>query len=162
MIPLSWRIGAVAALVAALFAAGYASGHKHAKAQWALADAVRAQAESAAILKRVAENAKIETQQAADNAAITKAKNEDLAPVRAAIAAAPRLRVGPAVCPGHAPAPDPTGAGGGAAADPGAGLVRQDVDRDIRALMTTVEDALATGRACQQFVAANGMGEAPK
>lgn len=156
MIPLAWRAGAAAVIMAALFAFGYAKGSKSVKAQWARADAVRVQAESTAILARVADNAKLETKQAADNAAITKAFNEQISTVSAALASARRMRV-PAFCP-RSPAPaNPESPGSGNAADPESWLLDGSVDRDIKAMMLQTEEVAATGRACQAFVRANGM-----
>jgi hypothetical protein len=110
-----------------------------------------------ATVGRIRENAVEATKQQSINLTITEAKNEELAPVRARIAAAPGVRVGPALCGGSAPAPEAPSAQGGNGADPPGRVVRSDVDRDIRALKLAVEEAFGAGRACQAWAVANGM-----
>lgn len=158
VIPLPWKIGAAAALLAA--AAGavlaygahkYDQGHEAAISQRAAQDAV-------AIINRTSENAATAAAQGAINLKITGIKNEELAPVRARIADAPSVRVGAAICPGRpAATTEAKSAAGGDRTDPPAGLVRSDIDRDIRALKIAVEEDLATGRACQRFLEENGL-----
>lgn len=122
------------------------------------ADAIkeRAQADATAVQKRTTENATVAVRQVVTNATITEKKNEELAPVRERIVTQ-RVYVGAAIC-GDGPA-GPTeaeDAAGGDGADPARRLVRADVERDIRALKIRVEEALATGRACQAWGAENG------
>lgn len=154
---LVWRVLAALSIATVLFVSGYAYGYRHEKTAWALADAARVLAGNAAIINRVADNANEASVQKSHNAEITKEKNDQLGPVHISIAATPRLRSGAAFCPGFTSPANPPGTGGSVVTDPGGGLVRADADRDIRALMVAVEGALATGRACQAFVLANGM-----
>lgn len=156
VIPLSWKIGASLALCGVLWA-GYEGWHHHVYQQGRTDERTdRAAADAKAVGLRLTENIATEKKQSADNAEITKAKNEELAPVVARIASAPRLRVGTAVC-RPAPAPDAQSSSSSPVPDPEAGMVRPDVDRDIRALKIKVEEAFATGRACQAFLEKNGL-----
>jgi hypothetical protein len=152
------RAGA-AVLLAVAVAAGvlfygahqYESGHDAAVSERAARDLV-------AVVTRTKNNAVLSIKQDAINSIITKAKNEELDPVRSRIAAAPGVRVGAAICPGGPAAPAQTeSAAGSDGADPPGRLVRPDVDRDIRALKLAIEDDLATGRACQRFLQENGL-----
>ncbi|MDK6079544.1 hypothetical protein [Massilia varians] len=116
----------------------------------------RVRADAAAVQKRTAENATEAVRQVATNATITEKKHEELAPVRERIVTR-RVYVGSAICgdgpPGPAEAED---AGGSDSTDSAGRLVRADVERDIKALTLLVEEALATGRACQAWGAENG------
>jgi prophage endopeptidase len=156
MNPTLLKVVAVALLVSGLIgayqwriSAAYEHGHETAIAE-------RAASDLKAVTRRVTENAAIAVKQTADNAVITKAKNEELTPVRARIAAAPRLRVGTGVCNGSAAATEAQSPASGDSGDPAGRLVREDVDRDIRALKLKVEEGFATGRACQAFLDTNG------
>jgi hypothetical protein len=127
----------------------YDSGHAAAVAERAAADAV-------AVLKRNADNAVKAADQAQTNSIITKAKNEDLAPVRERIVTQ-RVYVGSAICDGPSAPAQTESAAGRDGTDPPGRLVRQDVERDIVALKLAVEEDLATGRACQAFIEKNGL-----
>lgn len=155
VIPLSWKIGAAAALVG-LLALGHVvrvhAAHADGRAE---AIAERAANDAKAVAARIRENAVTGDRQDAVNTIITKAKNEELAPVLHRIAA-DRVRVGPAICGPAAPAKAESAAGGDRADPPGR-LVREDIERDLRALKEAVEQDLATGRACQAFVRENGL-----
>ena len=155
-IPVAWKIGAALALATAL-AAGAVAYHSHVwHAGYDSAVSVRAASDLRATLARQKDNAVLATKQTTINLGITKAKNEELAPV-AAVIATRRVRVGPAICSGPAaPAQAESAAGGDSADSPGR-LVREDVERDIRALKLAVEQDLATGRACQTFIESNGL-----
>lgn len=156
MIPLPYRLAAVAALIGALFGAGYWMGFKHERAAWAADVVKREKAEASAIIERTAENVKLAAQQASDNAAITKAHDEELASVRARLAASERMRR-PAFC-GGTPAPaQAESAASSTPADPPSGLLPVEVDRDIKALVLQTEEIAATARACQAFIHDNGM-----
>ncbi|WP_317201501.1 hypothetical protein [Janthinobacterium sp.] len=157
LIPLPYRCLMLAVLAIALTGFGYVKGVSHEQAKDTAAQAVRVQAQDAAILARVASNTKIATQQAAYSAAITKAKDEEMSAVRAALAQSGRVRVGAALCGGPAAPAQAAGASGGDGGDPAGRLVRDDLERDIKALELRVEQALATGRACQAFVRDNGL-----
>lgn len=130
--------------------AAYDQGH-------AAAVTERAAADLAAAVGRVVENDVLAVQQRATNAAITKVKNEELAPVFARVDAAPGLRRPRAICDSPARAPETPSAAGSDSADPPGRLVREDVDRDLRTLIKDVEQDLATGRACQAFLERNGL-----
>lgn len=106
---------------------------------------------------RVRDNAVEATKQQSINLKITESKNAELAPVVRTIYV-DRVRVGAASC-GPAATPETESARGGNGADSAGRLVREDVERDTRALELRVEEALATGRACQAWAVANGMGE---
>lgn len=129
----------------------YDAGH-------AAAVAERAQVDAAAVLKRTRENATQATRQHETNAHITKEKDDEIADLRRRLAAAPRLRVGPSVCPDRPAAPaqaeSPAGSDG---ADPSPRLVSSRADADFKQLIEAVEQDLATGRACQAFVRENGL-----
>jgi hypothetical protein len=129
----------------------YDAGH-------AAAIAERAAADAAAVLKRVHENVAVAARQDETNTTITKEKDDEIADLRRRLAVAPRLRVGPSVCPDRPAAPaQAQGAAGGDGADPSAGLVSSRADADFKQLIQDVEQDLATGRACQAFVRENGL-----
>lgn len=115
----------------------------------------RAAADAIAYLHRTEENVVLAQNQGAAYLKITEVKNEELAPVRERIVVE-RVRVGTAIC-GPAPATEDAGAGGRNEADPAGRLVRDDVDRDIKALKIAVEEHLATGRACQAVLREKGL-----
>jgi hypothetical protein len=118
----------------------------------------RAQADAAAVLKRTRENAAQAAHQDETNTHITKEKDDEIADLRRRLAAAPRLRVGPSVCPDRPSAPaHAQGPAGGDGADPSAGLVSARADADFKQLIQDVEQDLATGRACQAFIEKNGL-----
>lgn len=129
----------------------YQAGH-------AAAVAERAAADAAATLARTRDNAKVAARQAQTNSTITKEKDDEIADLRRRLAAAPRLRVGPAVCPDRPAASTETAStAGGDGADPSGRLVSARADADLRQLIEAVETDLATGRACQRFLIENGL-----
>lgn len=158
LIPWYWKAGAALALVAFAAAGVLAYGaHKWQQGHDA-AVAERAARDAVAILQRTRDNAVLSIKQDAINTILTRKKDEELAPVRSRIAAAPSVRVGPAICPSAASTiAQAKGPAGGDGADSPSRLVRPDVDRDIRALKLAVEEDLATGRACQKFLHQNGL-----
>lgn len=115
----------------------------------------RAARDAAAIVARVRDNAALSIKQENINQIITRTKNEELAPVVQRIYV-DRVRVGAGTC-GPASAAAAQGASVSDETDPPSRLVRDDVERDTRALTEAVEQDLATGRACQAFVRENGM-----
>lgn len=142
--------------VALMLAAVGAAYHHHVHQQgYDAAVADRAARDLVAVLRRTDENVSMAAAQGAININLTKAKNEELAPVRERIVTE-RVRVGTGICPA-AGTPDPEGAAGSDGTDPPGRLVRSDIERDIRALKLAVEEDLATGRACQSFVRDNDM-----
>jgi hypothetical protein len=156
LIPLSWKIGAVAVLLVLLSVGhvarvrhAYTTGHEAAVTERAAADAL-------AVSKRLKENAATGVKQAASNATITKVKNEEIAPVRERIVTK-RVYVGSAICSGPTTPTDSKSAASSDGTNPSGRLVRADVERDIRALKLAVEEDLATGRACQSFLRDNSL-----
>lgn len=124
------------------------------------ADAITARAavDAAAMLKRAKENIVVAARQDEANVTITKEKDDEIADLHRRLAAAPRLRVGPSVCPDRPAAPTQAqGPASGDGADPSAGLVSSRADADFKQLIEAVEQDLATGRACQAFVRENGL-----
>jgi len=156
LIPLSWKIGAVAVLLALLTIGHVARVHHADAAGYARAVKDRAASDALAVAARLKENGAKAVQQAAANVAITKAKNEEIAPVARRIAA-DRVRVGPAICSGPTSPTEPKSAASSDGTNPSGRLVRPDVERDIRALKLAVEEDLATGRACQAFLRENSL-----
>lgn len=153
-IPTLWKVGAALALVAAVVAGGAAyRSHVYDKG-YAQAVADRKASDLVAITTRNKDNAALAVKQDATNIKIEKVKNEELAPVRDRIVTR-RVYVGTGICGPAAPAKTEDAAGSDRDDSPGR-LVRPDIDRDIRALKLQVEEALATGRACQQFGKENG------
>lgn len=150
---------AVIAAVLGLFASGVKVGGDRIQAKWDAAEKSRIAADNAALLSRIRNNERIAEQQELDRQRITKAHHDELAKVRADIARshASGLRVGAAICDGFTRAAEAESASDSHGTNPGGGLVRHDVGRDIAALKLRVEEALAAGRACQAFITAEGM-----
>lgn len=154
------RILAGAILLVALLLAGWLAARHYGAEQFAAgaaaAIAERARADVDAVLARTRENAALAARQVEANTNITKEKDDEIADLRQRLAAAGRLRVGTAVCPGRPASPtDPEGAAGSDGADPSARLVSARADADFKQLILDVETDLATGRACQAFVRQN-------
>lgn len=163
MIPVAptflWRAGAAVVIVLAALVTGWIKGAAHEQAKHQVAEARRVEAQQGAILARLAENRAELAHQKAVNADITKGKNDEIRDLTARITAAGRLRVGTAICGGPAgtPAPDVPGSGDGA--DQAGRLVREDVDRDLKALIVAMETDAATGRACQAAAREHGFAD---
>ena len=140
-------------------AQGVAQGRAAVQALWNIDKKTRAAAETKAVAQRATENLAQARQQAIKSAAIKKVYDDEISDVLARLAAAERMRK-PAFCASAGPAAPAgaVGAEGGAAADPGGGLLPDAVARDIQALILQTEEVAATGRACQAFVVRNGMG----
>jgi len=154
-----WLSGLIVA--AMLLAVGglavHAYGVRRYDAGHAAATAERARADDAAARRRQQENTALAAQQAASNATITEKKHDEVQPVRERIVTQ-RVYVGAAVCGDRSAAPaEAQGTAGGDGTDPPGRLVRPDVERDIVALKLAVEEDLATGRACQAVLQAEGM-----
>lgn len=152
-----WRYS-VLALAALLVAAGLGIVCAHRAGDregFERATSERAARDAVAVFARVHENAVESARQININQIITRTKNEELSPVVQRIYV-DRVRVGPGTC-GPAGTADANGTGGSDGADSPGRLVRDDVERDTRALTEAVEQDLATGRACQAFVRENGM-----
>lgn len=132
------------------FAAGWWLGAGRVQGKWDASKAQIAQAQDAAIIQRVTENQALIDKNAADNAAITKAKNEEIAAVRSSLAVS--LRRGAGICARPASAPEVPATGSSDAASAPSELFRPDIDRDLRATMMEMEEVASTARACQSFV----------
>jgi hypothetical protein len=145
----------VLAIVGTLGVRGYGAHEFHA-GELAEQEAQRGRA-LVATVARVQDNAVEASKQQSINLTVTEKKHEELAPVIRAVYV-DRVRVGAASC-GPAAGTETQGTSGGNGANSAGRLVREDVERDTRALDVAVEEALATGRACQAFVVANGLGE---
>jgi hypothetical protein len=159
VVPLPCRIALLCAFALALVAFGWVKGAHHVQAKWDAAEGTRAKAVTGAVLARVAENKQLANSQAAISTAIQETKDHEIADLKTRLAAAGRMRVGPAICGGARPAApaQAQSTGSGDSADPPQGMVRDDVDRDLKALILAVETDLATGRACQAFLHKNGL-----
>lgn len=153
-VPLQYKIAGAAALVC-LLGAGHLYRVKQAdSAGYDRAVTERAARDGVAIIARTKENATLAVKQDDTNRSITKAKNDEIATVARRIAAE-RVRVGPAIC-GPAPPAKAEDAPGSDSGDSSGRLVREDIERDIRALKLAVEQDLATARACQAWGRENG------
>lgn len=130
--------------------------HEFAAGQLAEREAAHGR-ELVATVARVQDNAVEASKQQSINLTVTEKTHEELAPVIRTIYV-DRVRVGAASC-GPAPTAETESASGGNGADSAGRLVREDVERDTRALDQRVEEAFATGRACQAWAVANGLGE---
>ena len=149
------EVGAVVAALLAVFFAGHHMGARDVQMEWDADKLTRSTATNGAMTQRIQKNTTVAERQAATNTTITKANNEELAPVVQRIYV-DRVRVGAGSCGPAAPA-EAAGTGGSDGADPSGRLVREDVERDTRALTEAVEQDLATGRACQAFIRENGL-----
>lgn len=132
-------------------------GRAEVQAKWEKDKIARKQAEELAEADRKAANAREKERQDRVTQTITEKYHADLAKVRGDLAAAKRVRVGTAICgQGSSGATQAPGAQGSEPADTGTRVVREDIERDIRTMMVVVEEAFATGRACQSFIRDNG------
>lgn len=132
-------------------------GKADVQTKWNADKTARKIAEDAAIAKRLSENVIEKAKQDITNKTITENYHE-IDKLRNELATSKRMRVGTAICgqgsTGTAKTSSPERSN---VPDSGTGLVREDVERDIRALMIQVEESFATGRACQAFIKENGM-----
>lgn len=152
-----WR-GVAISLAALLIAAGVGIICAHSageKEGFKRATSERAARDAVAIVARVRDNAVLSMKQDNINQIIERTKNEEVASVVQRIYV-DRVRVGAGTC-GPASATVADGASVSDGANSSGRLVRDDVERDTRALTEAVEQDLATGRACQAFVRENGM-----
>lgn len=132
------------------FAAGWWIGAGRGQGKWDASKAAIAEAQDKAIIQRVTENQALIDKYAADNAAITKAKNEEIAAVRSSLAVS--LRRGAGICARPASAPEVAATGSSNAASTAGELFRDDIQRDLVAAIGKAEEVAATARACQSFV----------
>jgi len=144
------KAAAALLLLLSAFSSGWWLGAGRMEGKWNASKATMAQAQDAAIIQRVTENQALIDKYAADNAAITKAKNEEISAVRSTLAVS--LRRGAGICAGSARAPEVAATGSSNEANSASGAFRDDVARDIGAALMEMEEVAATGRACQSFV----------
>ncbi len=157
IIPVEVKVAIGAAIIAGSFGAGWLSNGWRLDAKTQKVQVVAATKTIGAIAVRVAENKADDKKSAEINKKIEGVKSEEIAAVTARVNAAPRLRPGSAVCPGPvARAPEAESVGSSNGGDSSSGMVREDVDRDLKALIIRTERAFATGRACQAFAEKNG------
>lgn len=156
LIPLPYRIGLLGVICGALYVFGMMHGESVVNAKWSAQRAAIQAAEVLAVNARLADNANLEAKHAADNALLTKVHDEEIADVRARLAAASRMRV-PAFCPRLATTTETASASGSNGTDSGGGLVPVRVEQDIHALILKTEEVAATARACQRFITDNGL-----
>lgn len=154
-IPLSWKMVGAIIVAGALFGCAQLLHHYVYRQGYDAAVADRAGRDSVAVLRRTQDNAAAAIKDANINSIITKAKYEELAPVRERIVTQ-RVYVGSAIC-GPAAAPEADLSGGGDGASPRGRLVRPDIERDLVALKLAVEEDLATARACQAAAREKGL-----
>lgn len=154
IIPTSWKIGAVVVLAGVLLAVDTYRIHRADQRGFARATTERAARDASAVFHRVQDNAAAAAHNTDINKFLTKAKNEELAPVVQRIYV-DRVRVGAGTC-GPSTAAAAEDAAGSDSSNPPGRLVRDDVERDTRALTEAVEQDLATGRACQAWGKKNG------
>lgn len=162
--PLLIKVLSSIALMAALYT-GYKTvtghyidkGREEVQALWDVDKKARKKAESEAVEKRLKDNELERRAISERNEIVESIYNEELSKVRSELATAKRLRVGSAICGRPSIATNAKGTSGGIEADTGGVLVREDIERDIRALELRVEESFATGRACQAFVSSNGL-----
>ena len=137
-------------LISLGFAAGWRLGAGRVQGKWDASKAAIAEAQDKAIIQRVTENQALIDKYAADNAAITKAKNEEIAAVRSSLAVS--LRRGAGICARPSSAPEAPSTGSSDASNPASGAFRDDVARDIGAALMEMEEVAGTARACQSYV----------
>ncbi len=122
--------------------------------------AERKAADDKAVAQREKENKEMAAKQAAAYEANQKVKDEEIATLKQRLAAAPRMRVGPSICPDRTtPSSNPESTASGDTADTSIGLVSERADADFKQLIEQVETDLATGRACQRFLRDNGLAD---
>lgn len=152
----AWAYGALL-IVAAGVGIEY-HGRAHTLREWRAHDAEIARIAGMAQAAATARNDQIALQQQADNKRIVKGYTDEIAKIRADIARAPRLRVGPGLCAGFASATETGSASRSDGADSASRPLPPALDRDIKALIEETELVATTGRACQDFIRSNGMG----
>lgn len=144
------KAAAALLLLLAGFASGWWLGAGRMEGKWNAEKAAIAQADDRAIIQRVTENQSMIDKYAADNAAITKAKNEEIAAVRSSLAVS--LRRGAGICSGPSVTAKANPTGSSDAASAVSGVFREDIQRDLVAAIGKAEEVSATARACQAFV----------
>lgn len=115
----------------------------------------RTASDAVAVVAKLNDNVAVTLAASETNTVIERMNREELEPVVERIYV-DRVRVGKALCPA-APATESESASGGDGGDSTGRLVREDVERDIRALKVRVEEGFAAGRACQEKLKAEGL-----
>lgn len=132
-------------------------GRRSVQVKWDAAVVAQAASDKAALDIRTESNRMLANAQADRSTSIQKAHDDELIKVRSDIAGQ-RLRVGTAFCPATGPA-NTASTSSSTGTDTEGGLVSESAQRVINELEIKVEDALAAGRAAQEFIRANGMGK---
>jgi len=147
----SYAKAAVGILMLVLgFASGWWVGAGRVQGKWDVSKASIAEAQDNAIIQRVTENQALIDKYTTDNAAITKAKNEEIASVRSSLAVS--LRRGAGICAGSSRTPEASSTRSSDATSAPGELFRDDIQRDLVAAIGEAEEVAATARACQAFV----------
>ena len=157
LIPASYRWLAFFLMGAVLFGFGYVKGAAHERDAWDASKAAIAAAEAKVITARLSENLNLAIKQAANAAAIQQDHDHEIASLHVRIAAAPRLRIGPAFCDRSASTASVSDATSSDAASPGARLLSDGMDDAVKSLIDQSEDVAATARACQAGAWAAGI-----
>lgn len=148
---------ALLAVVACLLWTGHHFGAQGVQADWNKDKANRANAEKSAVLARASENLEIFRRQELDNQKITKDHDDELTKVRADLSRSERMRIGSALCGRSAGSTETASSGSGNATDTAGRVLSPEMDGIFKSLILEMEQAAATGRACQAFVTSNGM-----
>jgi hypothetical protein len=151
------KAAAIIALIVGLFGFGYRTGSGSTQAKWDAAELTRASAEKAAVLERVAQNQETFRKQEHNSERIANVHKSEINRVRADIARAPGLRIGPEFCGRPTAAAEDQSAAGGNGADTGSRVLSAEMDRAVKSLIEETERAAAIGRTAQEFIRSNGM-----
>ena len=118
--------------------------------KWDSAIAAEKAANDLLVDKRREDNRALAAKQLLDSSNIQRKHDEEVSSARLAAARRERLRIGTALCPAAGPT-EAGGASSGDGADSGTRLVREDIDRDIRALEVRVEEAFPQAGRLERF-----------
>ncbi len=146
----------VLALVVALLIAANWQGRSAVRQEWKEADAKRLADENTAVEVRNESNRLLAKAQAATNARISNAHQNEITRVRAAVASAPRLRIGPALCNRSASPAEASVSSRSNGTDTASRVLSAEMDGIFRALVLETESVAATGRACQAAAREHG------
>jgi hypothetical protein len=152
-----WEVLIVLALVLAYGVHERGVGERSVQAKWDAANVAQALANKEAIDKRIQDNALLKTIQLGTSANIQKAHDNEISTLTASLAAAKRLRVGAAFCPGPTGQINSNSPSSGNGADSAGRLLSPEMDAAVKQLILESEAAAATGRAAQAFIKENGM-----
>lgn len=127
------------------------------QAKWDAVNVAQALANKEAIDKRTEDNALLKTIQLGTSANLQKVHDNEITTLTASLAAAKRMRVGAAFCPGPTGQTNSNSPSSGDGSDSGGRLLSPEVDAAVKQLIMESEKAAATGRAAQAFIKKNGM-----